>query len=202
MKLAKILSYIFHPIFMPLVGLAIIFNSGIYESDLPGGYMRFLFLIVLLCNVMLPVSIIPVLIYIRHIQNLNIDERRERIIPLFFAAICFYIGYYLVALHSHSQLINLFMLTATAIVIVVLLVSLFWKISLHMTGVGGITGLIIILSYLYRADILILFCIAILISGIIASARLASGSHNPLQILAGYLLGLLGVLGLMFQFSS
>jgi membrane-associated phospholipid phosphatase len=202
MKFSKILSYIFHPIIMPLVGLAIIFNCGIYENVLPAAYIRFLYLRVLLCNVMLPVSILPVLIYIRHIQNFNIDERRERVVPLFFATICYYIGYYIVSIHSHSQLINLFMLSTTAVVVVILFVSLFWKISLHMAGIGGITGLIIFLSYIYRADLLILFCISILITGIVASARLASGSHNPLQIIAGYLLGLIGVLGLMLQFSS
>jgi hypothetical protein len=200
MKFSKILSYIFHPIFMPLIGLAIIFNSGIYESELPAIYMRFLYLIVLLCNVMLPVSIIPVLFYIRHINNLNIDERRKRMIPLFFASICYYIGYNIISRYSHSQLINLFMLSISVIIVVVMLVSLFWKISLHMTGIGGITGLIIILSYLYRADIIFLLCATILISGIIASARLAIGSHNFLQIIVGYLLGLVGVLGLMLQF--
>jgi hypothetical protein len=202
MKFSKIVSYIFHPIIMPLMGLVIIFNSGIYESEIPVSYMRFLYLIVFLCNVMLPVSILPVLIYIRHIQNLNIDERNQRVIPLIFASLCFYIGYYLVSRYSHSQLINLFMLSTTTVVVIILLVSLFWKISLHMAGIGGITGLIIILSYLYRADIIYLLAIAILITGIIASARLASGSHNPLQIIAGYLVGLFGVLGIMFQFSS
>jgi hypothetical protein len=200
MKLSKILSTFFHPVFMPLFGLAVIFNSGIYESGLPVGYIRFLYIIVLLCNVLLPVSIIPVLIYIKQIQNLEINERSERIIPLFFASMCFYIGYYIVSAHSQSMLINLFMLSTTAIVVVVLLVSLFWKISIHMAGIGGITGLIIILSYVFRADILILLCVVILISGILASARLASGSHSLLQVIAGYLLGLLGVLGLMFQF--
>lgn len=187
---------------MPLIGLAVIFNSGIYESGLPTGYMRFLYLIVLLCNVMLPVSIIPVLFYIRHINNLNIDEKRERIIPLFFTTICFYIGYNIISRYSHSQLINLFMLSTTIIVVVIMLTSIFWKISLHMTGIGGITGLIIILSYLYRADLIFLLCAAILISGIIASARLVIGSHNLLQIIAGYLLGFVGVLGLIWYFSS
>jgi hypothetical protein len=197
MKLSKILSTFFHPVFMPLFGLVVIFNSGIYESGLPVGYIKFLYIIVFLCNVL---SIIPVLIYIKQIQNLEINERSERIIPLFFASMCFYIGYYIVSVHSQSILVNLFMLSTTAVVVVVLLVSLFWKISIHMAGIGGITGLIIILSYVFRADILILLCVVILISGILASARLASGSHSLLQVIAGYLLGLLGVLGLMFQF--
>jgi hypothetical protein len=200
MKLSKILSTFFHPVFMPLFGLVVIFNSGIYESGLPVGYIKFLYIIVFLCNVLLPLSIIPVLIYIKQIQNLEINERSERIIPLFFASMCFYIGYYIVSVHSQSILVNLFMLSTTAVVVVVLLVSLFWKISIHMAGIGGITGLIIILSYVYRADILILLCVVILISGILASARLASSSHSLLQVIAGYLLGLLGVLGLMFQF--
>jgi membrane-associated phospholipid phosphatase len=79
------------------------------------------------------------------------------------------------------------------VVFIVLIISMFWKISIHMAGIGGITALIIILSVVYRTDMTLLLCIALLLSGIIASIRLALKAHSPAQLLAGYIVGIMTV---------
>jgi hypothetical protein len=70
-----------------------------------------------------------------------------------------------------------------------------------MAGIGGITGLTLFLMQFYRADILFILCIVILITGVISSARLASGSHTLPQLLAGYFLGLALVFGLLIKIA-
>lgn len=197
MFLPRFFSFLFHPVFMPLIGLFIIFNSGIYSESIPVNYSRFLFLIVFLCNVLLPITIIPALIYLKHLDNFNMDEKRERLIPLFFTTICFYGGYYIIAKFSHSILINYFLLSATVIVFGLLLISIFWKISMHMAGIGGLTGLIIVLSTTYQIDMVLMLSVAILIAGTIATSRLAMNSHSIMEILSGYLFGISVVLFIM-----
>ena len=88
-------------------------------------------------TVLLPLSILPGLLYFKHMQNYFIDERRERLVPLFFAAICYYIGYYLVTKLAPVRVINLFLFASTVVVLMILFVSLFWKISIHMAGICG-----------------------------------------------------------------
>jgi len=193
----RLFSYLFHPVFMPVVGLLLIFHSGIYSGIIPANYTRYLFMIVILCNIILPVSIIPALIYLKYLDNIHIDERRERLLPMFFGTICYYGGYYIISKFSPSFLINTFLLASTIIVFCLLLVSFYWKISIHMAGIGGITGLIIILSVGFRIEMVVILCLSILVAGIIASSRLALGAHNILQILAGYILGLAVVIVLM-----
>jgi hypothetical protein len=80
-----------------------------------------------------------------------------------------------------------------------LIISLFWKISLHSAGIGGITGLIIILSVAYSIDMTFFLSAAILISGLIITIRLVLNTHTVLQLVAGYVLGALAVIGLMLQ---
>ncbi len=198
-RIANIFSYLFHPILMSLIGIFIIFNAGIYISDIPDEYKRFIYTIVFLCNVLIPLTLIPALYLLKNIQHITLNERRERLIPLFFSTICFYLGYYLVSRISTIRLIDIFLFSGVIVVMAIMIVSIFWKISIHMAGLGGITGLILMLSFTYTLDMTFFLALVVFISGIVASARLALHAHSPMQLIAGYLAGLLIVSGLLLQ---
>lgn len=199
MRLATITSYLFHPIIMPLTGLIIILNSGIYSVDLPREFETYLYLMTGLCSLILPLSFLPVLIYFQYVKEITLGERRERLIPLFFTTICFYAGYFFISKFSPVKVINLFLLSSTLVVMLILIISLFWKISIHSAGIGGITGLIIILSLTYSVDMTFFLSAAILISGFIFTARLVLNTHTILQLVAGYMVGVIAVIGFMIQ---
>jgi hypothetical protein len=197
MYIPKFFSFLFHPVFMPLIGLFIILNSGIYTGAIPVNYSHFLYLVVFICNVLLPLSLLPALIYLKHIDNIYIDEKRQRLIPIFFTAVCFYLGYYVISRFSQSVLINYFLLSSTVVVFGIFLISMFWKISMHMAGIGGLTALIIVLSTAYMIDMVIILSAAVLIAGILATSRLALVTHTIAQIVAGYVFGLVIILFIM-----
>lgn len=184
---------------MPLLGLVVILNSGIYSVELPGDFKTYLYLMTALCTVILPLSFLPVLIYFQYMKEITIGERKERLIPLFFTTICFYAGYYFISKFSPVKVINLFLLASTFVVLLMLIISLFWKISLHSAGIGGITGLIIILSVTYSIDMTFFLSTAILVSGIIITTRLILNTHTILQLVTGYFVGVVAVIGLMLQ---
>ncbi|MBN1596774.1 MAG: hypothetical protein JW894_00625 [Bacteroidales bacterium] len=199
MTLARIVSTLLHPIFMPLIGVIIIFQSGIYSVDIPFEFKKFVILVVFLCHILLPLSIIPSLIYFRKVQNVSINERRERLIPLFFTTICFYLGYFIVSRYSPTKAINLYLLSSALVVLLILIISLFWKISIHMSGIGGVTAMIAVISAGYRIDMSFVLCIVLLGTGAMASSRLKLRTHSTLQLFAGYMLGFVSVGVLMLQ---
>ncbi len=198
-RLASIFSYLFHPIIMILLGVIIIFNSGLYISDIPLEYKRFIYTIVFLCHILIPLTLIPAMYLFKNIQHVTLTERRERMIPLLFSTLCFYLGYYLVSRFSSIKVIDQFLFSGVIVLLIILIISLFWKISIHMAGVGGLTGLILMLSFIYTLDMTFFFSVTLLISGIVASARLKLQEHNLLQIVAGYLTGLIIVCILLTQ---
>lgn len=57
--LARILSFVFHPLFCPLYGLAIIFTAPTFLGYLPATVKKMLLMIVLANNVMIPVVMLP-----------------------------------------------------------------------------------------------------------------------------------------------
>ena len=198
-RIAKIVSYIFHPVFMPILGILVIFNSGIYVAEVPFEFKRFVYAIVFLCTAVLPLTIIPALYFLNMVQKITIDERRQRIIPLFFTSLSFYMAYFLIVKFSPIQLVNLFLLASVIVGFIILLISILWKVSIHMSGIGGITALIGILSVAYSADLAIYLSISLLMGGFIAAARLALNSHTILQLIAGYIVGLITVGAVMFK---
>jgi hypothetical protein len=202
MHLVKISSFLFHPIFMTIIGVFIIFNSGIYSTSIPAQFSHFVYLMVFLCNVLLPLTLIASLIIFKKIKNEIIEEKQERLVPLIFTTICFYTCYYMVSRLSPSIIINRFLGSSVVVLAAVLIITIFWKISMHMAGVGGITGLTLFLIYFYNADILLVLCILILITGIVSTSRLASGSHSIFQLVGGYFLGLSLVFGFLMKMIS
>ena len=75
-------------------------------------------------------------------------------------------------------------------VIVASIVSRYWKISLHMLGIGGVVGVLFSLNIWFGnlSNLLIIF---ILTSGLLGYARLKEKAHNATQVYLGFLIGFL-----------
>ncbi|MCK4288907.1 MAG: hypothetical protein KAW86_06865, partial [Bacteroidales bacterium] len=78
---------------------------------------------------------------------------------------------------------------ATFLLIITLIINFFWKISIHMIGIGGMLGTLIGLSFLWMIDIPFLIILLILCSGITGFARLKLNAHNPAQVYTGFVIG-------------
>ena len=75
------------------------------------------------------------------------------------------------------------------IIIIVVIINLWWKISTHMIGIGGVFGLITALAINLSLNLFFQIIVIALVAGIIGYARLKLNSHKPLEIYAGFLAG-------------
>lgn len=199
-KLAKIFSYILHPAFMPLIGIYIIFHSGIYETDVPWEFEKYTYLIVALFSILLPFSILPIFVYWKIISNLELSDRKERIIPLSITSLCLVMLHIFIARIIPIRIITSFTFSVAAISILLFGINMFAKISMHLLGIGGITGLIIALTFEYNIHPFFWLAIVILIAGIAATSRLILKAHTVFQVSIGYALGLIATLFLISSF--
>ena len=190
MQIAKILSYLLHPLLIPVYTLMIIFNLDFYTAVLlTSSAKTSLLIMMLISTVVLPVISIVILKRTGFISSLHIDLRKERTLPYILTAGFYYISFQSLNALSLPSLISLLLLGALITVLLTLVVNLFWKISAHMTGAGGLSGLFAGLSVIYGIDLLYLIISLVFVSGCIAWSRLKLNTHNPLQVIAGYLLG-------------
>ena len=118
---------------------------------------------------------------------------KERRIPFFITAIFFITAYYLLQGLNLSPIFQYYALGASIMVLAAFLINFFWKISIHMIGIGGMTGLLLGLSYMGIVNGLLLLFVCILIAGLIGFARLQLKSHTQAQVYGGFILGLFGM---------
>ena len=196
MKIARFFSYILHPAFMPIVGIYILFNSGIYPVNVSWEVKKYSYMLVGLFSILLPFSILPLIMYWKIINNYKLSDRKERFIPVFITAICLIVMHIILSRIVPIKIISAFTFAVALSAIVLLFINIFYKISMHLMGAGGLTGLIMSLTLNYNANPFLWLLILIFISGVSASSRLALKAHKPSEIISGYLLGLVLILGI------
>lgn len=175
---------------MPSVGVLIIFNSGTYFSLIPIDIKRLIFYLILLITFILPVSILPFLKLQGIIKDYKLSRPKERLMPLLITGIIYAAGYYFVARFSIiPEFIQYFILSSTLLIILTMVITYKWKISIHMVGIGGLSGIVLALIKYHPINLHIYLYIIFLLSGIIGSIRLYLKEHIPLQVYLGYLLG-------------
>ncbi len=81
------------------------------------------------------------------------------------------------------------LLGAAASVVLAIIINLKWKVSIHMIGIGGITGMFFGLSTFLLIDLRFPILISLIVAGLIGTARLSMGAHRPGQLYVGFLVG-------------
>jgi membrane-associated phospholipid phosphatase len=199
MKLfSKILSFVFHPMLMPTLGMFFILNAGTHLSYLPFEMRRLVYIIVFVSSCLLPVSLFPLFLQMKVIRNFNMETARERVIPVLSATLFYILGYFLLSRLNISALIEAFILTSLVAVIFAVGVSWFWKISMHAIAVGGVTGVLFGIMFRYGIDLIVLTALMLVISGLTAMARLYLNAHSPAQVYVGYIGGFIIVFSGVF----
>ena len=80
---------------------------------------------------------------------------------------------------------------ATIALAIVMLINHWWKISAHLTGMGGLLGGICSMALFYTMLPSALIISVLIISLLLMYARLYTNAHTPMQVVSGYLLGIL-----------
>ena len=188
-KAAPLISYLFHPLIMPSLGLLIILNSGTYLSLLDPAAKRAILFVMALGTLVFPLMMLPVLQY----RNLVVkkgqpDTRLERLFPQIIILVLYLITYFYFKKIPLSQVIHTYILAVTGTLFLLIVLNLKFRISMHAAALGGLTGLIIALIYLYETPLQGLLILSILAGGITASSRLVLGERWQ-GVLGGFFMG-------------
>ncbi len=194
---ARLFSYILHPLLAPTAGILILTHSGTYVADLTDNLKSLIYLIVVTLTFLIPVCMIPLYLYLKIIRNIEITHRHERLLPLYITLISYIAAYILIKRLPVSQLYGRFIFSSCMALLIVIVISHFWQISAHMTGLGGLAGLVIVLSKRLGADMMLYLLVLFFLAGIAGSARLKLNAHSSGQVYSGYLTGFITVYFLM-----
>jgi len=188
MSLEKIVSILFHPVFVPTITVFLVVK--IYSNIIILENQAGIILIgTCVFSLILPLLSVFILLLTKKIDSLEMPKKEERFLPILFGSIWMILGFYFMKeIFSCAPIMKSIYLGAIYVMLISLLITKKWKISLHMLAIGGATGVFIMLEFLFGQNLMLLL-ITILISGILGFSRLSLKAHSLNQIYAGFIVG-------------
>lgn len=190
---AMFISYIFHPIFIPVYAIFfLVYVHPSYFSGFSEAAKRQVMLIIFLNLVFFPLFSVLLLKAVGFIDSIFLKTQKDRIIPYIACGIFFFWGYTIFKEQDNyptiiaSFIFGIFLASSAA-----LLANIYYKVSMHAIGVGGLIGLFFIIANTNTMLMSWPLSAAILIGGLVCTARLLVSDHSQKEIYSGLFIGLL-----------
>jgi hypothetical protein len=194
-RFARIISAVFQPLLIPSYSLLIIFGLKNYIALIIPFQAKQLIMAMVFTTTFLFPALFIIMLYKRGIiSSVQMNDRKERIFPLTITSIFYFLAFYIIRqLHLPDIYFRLF-LGSAVLVLSTLIISLFWKISAHMTAIGGLLGSLIGISQIVQNNLTGWVMLAVLCCGLVGFARLKLRAHNQAQVYTGFFTGFLVML--------
>ena len=201
---AQVISWLFLPLFIPIYALALamfvpanqdfFFNLDCMYTMTVTQKWSLIYVFFLFLTALPGVSYI-MLYRTRYISSLEIENREERFVPIILMAVYCISLYFLILYKVGAGSISKFALALPLSGFIVSIVSLFlnkWKkISLHTGAAGMLLGFILAYAMQHAFYEFWIIIVAVLICGLVMSARMFLGKHSLTESLLGWLAGTL-----------
>lgn len=187
------ISYIFHPIFIPVGGTIAYFLITPKHTpiEVQGGNVLPIFIL----SVIIPIVTYLILKNIGVLQSVLMTTAAERRYPLAIHIVLLLMILYKVIPNNYIvELYYYFVGLIGAAFTCFLLLFFNVKASLHLVGVGGLLMYLINLSVHFETNIVIGISLCIGITGLVTSSRLYLKAHTKPELVIGLCIGLLSQL--------
>jgi hypothetical protein len=184
---------------MPTLLFGILFFQapGVLGLDaFPAGFRGSLLVLITVGTFGIPAILLYYLFKSGYIPSLYLDNRLDRKLPYFvtgiiYSALTFLFATRMQLVSETSPEISVLLGSITLSILLVGLISLYWKISAHSVGIGGVLGALIAITLKFgEADLIVFSTLFTGLAGLIMSARLHLNAHTLMQVSMGLLLGI------------
>jgi len=190
--LSIIISTLFHPVFINLLGVLVLFELfpslkyGVPEK-LKWFYVTFIFA----STSIIPLLIVILLKILGKIESITLKQKEERNIPYLVTIIIYIFDYYTFWKLNTSPLVLNYLLACAIVLTAVLMINIFYKVSIHSVALGSLLAILLVASSELKVELRYFLIAVLVLSGLVGTARASSGSHTNSQIYLGYALGLI-----------
>jgi membrane-associated phospholipid phosphatase len=169
---ARYISIIFSPITISLPGIFLVALHEQHPSALFFAAIAVLFLSIG------PMLYIVVGVSLGKFSDIDVSIRSQRIGPFLFGITSSTLGFFILQFNNAPANLETVLLTASAIGLILMLITLWWKISMHAST---LSGTVTFLAVLYGAFVLPAFLLVLLVGW----SRVILKRHTIAQVTAG-----------------
>lgn len=195
---AKVVSLIFTPLYLPLVGLIILFLFS-YMNLLPLEYRLMVLTLVYFFTILLPMFLIYLYRRVQGWSRLEISHKHRRFVPYIISIMCYFSCLYVLeSLHIY-HFVSSVVIGALVVQVTCAIINIWWKISTHTAAIGGVAGALFVFADIFGFNPVWWFCLVFVVAGVLGSARMILRQHSLSQVVEGFGVGLVcASLGIIF----
>ncbi len=191
---AKIVSVIFHPLFIPVyMGWFFLYVLNLFPQ-LDSWNKSKLIISFVLNYSFLPLVTMLIARKLGFIPSLQLTTQKERIIPYIITGIFYFWVWYVFKNQHFPKTIVMFSLAIFIANSMGLLLNSFIKLSMHGMAVGVVATILIIVGLRSYDNLGYYISVIFLLGGLVASSRLVNGDHSPRELYTGIFIGMLAQL--------
>ena len=185
---ARIMSMIFTPFYLPIVGLIALFIFS-YMSLLPMMYKLVMLAMVYLLTVMAPSLLIHLYRLCQGWTSHELGRKERRLVPYIISIVCYFACFFWMEYRNTPRVISIIVVVALTIQMVCALINVWWKISTHTAAIGGVAGGLVSYSIAFSFNPLWWLCFVLILAGAVGTARMILRQHSLSQVVTGFLVG-------------
>lgn len=189
--IALVISVVFQPLLMPSLVFGMLLFAVPEATSIPEEFKNSIFLLIVLSTLLIPMVTIIGLRLSGKLKSLHMPEVTDRRVPFLITTLYFLLTTWF--LYQKTEIDPVLWLGMSVICVSVILltaVSFFWKMSAHMTGLGGLLAVVLILGNKFpNFEVLYPLLGVLVLCGIVASSRLLLQAHRPLEVYVGLIAG-------------
>ncbi len=183
-------SYVLHPLLMPLLGAIIYFSTA--PRFIPIEIIRAKVFGLIILTVLIPIVLFFLLKSAGTITSIHLENVKQRKIPLLLQSILLIVVIKMVIdVYHYPELYFFFLGILFSSLSAIFMVLFNIKASLHMIGISGITMFTVALSIHFGLNLTILIAMLMIFNGLVATSRLHCKAHSNLELILGFLIGII-----------
>ena len=190
---AKIISYVFHPLFVPvyIAWFLITVQPYLFGSFTPTQKMITVLRFFIMYS-FFPLVTVLLAKALGFLDSIFLKTQKERVIPYIACGIYYFWMCYV--LRNQDQFSKEVVQLSMAIFIassIGLLVNIYMKVSMHAISAGIMLAFMVLLAMTQPGNYAVYLSISFLIAGLVCTSRLILSDHTPAEIYIGLLVGCL-----------
>lgn len=186
--IAKIISFIFFPLLMPLYATLLLFSMRIF-TYYPTPYVIEAKRTIFIFGIVLPCVSFIILKVLKAISDIRLPRKEERIIPYLCIAFSYLCCAYLLFRAAMPLWVVNMIITVAFVISTESIISKYWRISGHASSMGMLVGSIAVSGYCTYTNVCPMICIFLFLTGVVGCARMYLNRHTSEQLMAGFVYG-------------
>lgn len=195
-RIANIISYIFHPVFVPVyVVYFLLFTAPFLFVDFGKQQKVMMLAHAILLYTFFPLITVLLLKVLNFISSIKLKTQKDRIIPFIASGIWyFWVWYVWRNMPQYPREATVFAMAVFLASSIGLISNIYIKISMHAIAIGTALAFLCLLAMSYAVNLSAYLSIAFLIGGLVCTSRLILGEHVTKEVYLGLASGLAAVI--------